>query len=59
MALSGDYRFVAVIPYEGNQNARGLGGDITAPGDQHLVVAARSGCRTAFNELWDLYSRRV
>jgi RNA polymerase sigma-70 factor, ECF subfamily len=27
--------------------------------DQHLVLAARSGCRTAFDELWDLYSRRV
>jgi|GEM_PF-770396 len=27
--------------------------------DQHLVVAARSGCRTAFNELWNLYSRRI
>jgi RNA polymerase sigma-70 factor, ECF subfamily len=27
--------------------------------DQYLVVAAQSGCRTAFNELWNLYSRRV
>ena len=27
--------------------------------DQHLVLAAKSGCRTAFDELWNLYSRRV
>ena len=27
--------------------------------DQRLVLAARSGCRTAFNNLWELYSRRV
>jgi RNA polymerase sigma-70 factor, ECF subfamily len=27
--------------------------------DQHLVIAAQSGCPTAFNELWNLYSRRV
>jgi RNA polymerase sigma-70 factor, ECF subfamily len=27
--------------------------------DHHLVLAARSGCRTAFNELWNLYSRRI
>jgi RNA polymerase sigma-70 factor, ECF subfamily len=27
--------------------------------DRYLVVAAQAGCRTAFNELWNLYSRRV
>jgi RNA polymerase sigma-70 factor (ECF subfamily) len=27
--------------------------------DQRLVYAAQSGCRTAFNELFSLYSRRV
>jgi RNA polymerase sigma-70 factor (ECF subfamily) len=27
--------------------------------DRHLVLAAQSGCETAFNELWNLYSRRV
>ena len=27
--------------------------------DQRLVLAARTGCRTAFTELWDLYSHRV
>jgi RNA polymerase sigma-70 factor, ECF subfamily len=32
----------------------------TAPlSDQDLVVAAQSGCRTAFTELWNLYSRRI
>jgi len=29
------------------------------PCDQHLVDAARSGCRLAFGELWNLYSRRI
>ena len=27
--------------------------------DQHLVDAARSGCRAAFTELWNLYARRI
>jgi RNA polymerase sigma-70 factor, ECF subfamily len=27
--------------------------------DHHLVLAARSGCGIAFNELWNLYSRRI
>ena len=27
--------------------------------DEHLVLAARSGCGSAFNELWNLYSQRV
>jgi RNA polymerase sigma-70 factor, ECF subfamily len=27
--------------------------------DRKLVLAARSGCQTAFNKLWELYSRRV
>jgi RNA polymerase sigma-70 factor (ECF subfamily) len=30
-----------------------------SPRDQDLVFAARTGCRTAFNELWKLYSPRV
>jgi RNA polymerase sigma-70 factor, ECF subfamily len=27
--------------------------------DQQLIIAAQSGCRTAFNEIWNLYSGRV
>jgi RNA polymerase sigma-70 factor, ECF subfamily len=33
--------------------------DTSSRNDQHLVVAAQSGCGTAFNELWNLYSRRI
>jgi len=42
--------------------SRGAGecaGHIPSSRDHHLVLAARSGCRTAFNELCDLYSRRI
>lgn len=28
-------------------------------GDQRLVIAAQSGCRAAFEELWHLHSKRV
>jgi len=34
-------------------------GRADSPPDQDLVSAARAGCRTAFNELWKLYSPRV
>lgn len=59
MALSGEYRSLVAIPSALDKNTRRLGGDTVTPSDQHLVVAARSGCRVAFNELWDLYSLRV
>jgi RNA polymerase sigma-70 factor (ECF subfamily) len=36
-----------------------INGDNALSSDQHLVIAARSGCRSAFNELWNLYSQRV
>jgi RNA polymerase sigma-70 factor, ECF subfamily len=59
MALSGDYRSLVAIASASDKGARSRGGDTAPPGDQHLVVAARSGCRSAFNELWNLYSQRV
>lgn len=60
MALSGEYRSLVAIPSPSDKNTRRLGGDTaTTPSDQHLVVAARSGCQAAFNELCDLYSLRV
>jgi len=34
-------------------------GHVASSRDQHLVLAARSGCQTAFNELCELYSRRI
>jgi RNA polymerase sigma-70 factor, ECF subfamily len=59
MALSGKYGSLVAIPSASDKNTRRLGGDTTTRSDEHLVVAARLGCRAAFNELWDLYSRRV
>jgi RNA polymerase sigma-70 factor (ECF subfamily) len=34
-------------------------GHTTSLKNQRVVLAARSGCRIAFNDLWDIYSRRV
>jgi RNA polymerase sigma-70 factor, ECF subfamily len=48
----------AVIPMPFAKNGN-RAGNAAPRNDLHLVLAARSGCRTAFNELWDLYSRRV
>jgi RNA polymerase sigma-70 factor (ECF subfamily) len=59
MALSGEYRSLVAITSAFDKSAHRLGGDAALPSDQHLVVAARSGCRSAFNELWNLYSQRV
>jgi RNA polymerase sigma-70 factor, ECF subfamily len=59
MALSGEYRSFVAIHSPSDKNARRLGDDTAPLSDQHLVVAARSGCRSAFNELWNLYSHRV
>jgi RNA polymerase sigma-70 factor, ECF subfamily len=59
MTLSGEYRSLVAIPFPSDKNTRRLGGDTATPGNQHLVDAARSGCRAAFNQLWDLYSLRV
>jgi RNA polymerase sigma-70 factor (ECF subfamily) len=50
-------------PTSAAAGVRGLPGDTAGEAaslrDQQLVLAARAGCRTAFNELWNLYSRRV
>jgi RNA polymerase sigma-70 factor, ECF subfamily len=59
MALSGEYGSRVALPSLPDQNARSVGDDTAPPSDQHLVVAACSGCRTGFNELCDLYSRRI
>lgn len=59
MALSVEYDSrVAICLRPDDEVSRG--GDYpTSPTDHHLVLAARSGCRSAFDELWNLYSRRV
>jgi RNA polymerase sigma-70 factor (ECF subfamily) len=59
MALSGEYGSLVALPSPPDQNARRVGDDTAPPSDQHLVVAARSGCRTAFNELCHLHSQRI
>jgi RNA polymerase sigma-70 factor, ECF subfamily len=74
MTLRGDCRTLMVISLPSDNDAGKLGGVASSeiPGsfldaakytaslsDQDLVVAAQSGCRTAFNELWNLYSRRI
>jgi RNA polymerase sigma-70 factor, ECF subfamily len=59
MALSGEYGSLVALPSLPNEIARRVGDDTAPPSDQHLVVAARSGCRTAFSELCYLHSRRV
>jgi RNA polymerase sigma-70 factor (ECF subfamily) len=49
---------VSMVP-ESPRSLPDASGYASAQGDQHLVLAARSGCGIAFNELWNLYSRRV
>jgi len=57
MALSGEYRLAFSLPPDNDVSRSG--GCATSLSDRHLVLAARSGSRSAFNELWNLYSRRV
>jgi RNA polymerase sigma-70 factor (ECF subfamily) len=59
MALSAEYDSRMAIPLPADNDVRVTGGYTTSLSDQHLVLAARSGCRSAFNELWSLYSPRV
>jgi len=47
------------IPFPSDGNAAGSVDYTGSLSDRHLVLAARSGCRMAFNKLWELYSRRV
>ena len=59
MALSSEYGSLMAVSSPVDQKATRAGDDTAPPSDQHLVVAARSGCRTAFNELCHLYSQRI
>ncbi len=59
MALSGEYDSRLAVSLPPDNDVSRSGGYTTSLSDQHLVLAARSGCRSAFNELWNLYSRRV
>jgi RNA polymerase sigma-70 factor (ECF subfamily) len=59
MALSVEYDSRAAVSLRPDDDVSRGGDYTTSPTDQQLVFAARSGCRSAFNELWNLYSRRV
>lgn len=59
MDIQGDYSFRVTIPFTSDGDTGKCLGYTASSKDQDLVFAARSGCRQAFNELWDLYSRRV
>lgn len=47
------------LPFSSGGDMGKCAGHIPSSKDMHLVLAAQSGCRKAFNELWNLYSRRV
>lgn len=59
MDIQADYSFRVTIPFTSNDESGKRVGHTASSKDQHLVLAAQSGCRTAFNELWNLYSRRI
>lgn len=59
MILTGEYGTRVVVPLPSDKNVSGAPDHTTPLSHQHLILAARSGCRAAFNELWDLYSRRI
>jgi RNA polymerase sigma-70 factor, ECF subfamily len=59
MDIQGDYSFRVMIPFRSDGDTGKPVGLTASSKDERLVLAARSGCRKAFNELWNLYSRRV
>jgi RNA polymerase sigma-70 factor (ECF subfamily) len=59
MEMPVNYSGTMAIAFQPNGDASEHIGYIASSSDQLLVLAARSGCRTAFNKLWELYSQRV
>jgi RNA polymerase sigma-70 factor (ECF subfamily) len=59
MAFSGKYATRMVVTSSSHNNVSRVDDHTIPLSDQHLILAARSNCQAAFNELWDLYSRRV
>jgi RNA polymerase sigma-70 factor, ECF subfamily len=59
MDIQSDCGFQVTIPFTSDGDAGQCADHTALSKDQHLVLAAQSGCRKAFNELWDLYSRRI
>jgi RNA polymerase sigma-70 factor (ECF subfamily) len=59
MDTQSGYSLRMAIPFTSDGDSGQCVAHTASSKEQHLVLAARSGCRIAFNELWDLYSRRV
>jgi RNA polymerase sigma-70 factor (ECF subfamily) len=59
MALISEYVTQSVALSLGDKIGDRGSSRVKPRGDQPLIIAARSGCRTAFNDLWNLYSHRV
>jgi RNA polymerase sigma-70 factor, ECF subfamily len=59
MTLSVKYSSRVTMRLSSDKDTSRTSACTTSHSDERLVVAARSGCRTAFNELLNLYSRRV
>ena len=59
MDIQGTHSFDVTIPFPLDDDFVTYVVRSASSKDQRLVLAARSGCPIAFNELWDLYSRRV
>jgi len=59
MAVSVEYDSRVTVSSSSNNDGSRIGGYTTYLNDEHLVLAARSGCGSAFDELWNLYSQRV
>jgi len=59
MDTQGDYSLTVTVPFASSGAAERNAGHTNSSKDQQLALAARSGCGVAFNELWNLYSRRV
>ena len=59
MAVSGEYDSQVTVSSPSDDDGSSIGGYTSYLNDGHLVLAARSGCGSAFNELWNLYSQRV
>jgi RNA polymerase sigma-70 factor, ECF subfamily len=59
MALLDEYSTRVVVPSPSDKSMS-RADDYTIPlSEEHLILAARSNCGAAFNELWNLYSRRL
>lgn len=59
MNIQSDCSFQVALPFAVTVDTGKSSAHTSLSKNQHLVLAAQSGCQVAFKELWDLYSRRV